>query len=150
MGTPRYRIVLEKHPPAEEIDLVRAGLYAFNIPFTGPDNFQPLVLFVRGGKGRVVGGLLGQTFWGWLHIDTLWIDEPQRGLGFGRDLLKAAELEAVQRGCQGVFLDTLSVQAPGFYEKHGYERFGMLPDFVAGHTRLYYAKRLDTEIRSSS
>ena len=145
MGTPRYRVVLEERPRAEDIAFVRSGLYNFNVPFTGPDNFQILVLFVRDGKGRIVGGLLGQTFWGWLHIDILWIDEPQRGLGLGRDLLRTAELEAVRRGCRGVFLDTLSMQAPSFYEKHGYECFGALPEFVAGQTRLYYAKRLETE-----
>jgi hypothetical protein len=46
------------------------------------------------------------------------------------------------QGGRHVFLDTFSFQAPGFYLKHGYEVFGELPGFPAGHTRFYLKKAL--------
>ncbi len=32
-------------------------------------------------------GLLGETFWQWLHISTLWLAEEQREQGLGGQLL---------------------------------------------------------------
>jgi peptidoglycan hydrolase-like protein with peptidoglycan-binding domain len=51
---------------------------------------------------------------------------PARGHGFGRELMKRAELYAVERGCTDAFLDTFSFQARPFYEKLGHRVFGML------------------------
>ncbi|WP_272899885.1 GNAT family N-acetyltransferase [Tolypothrix bouteillei] len=45
--------------------------------------------------------------------------ESFRGEGYGDALLATAEQEAVKRGCQYVYLDTFSFQAPEFYRKQG-------------------------------
>jgi hypothetical protein len=34
----------------------------------------------------------------------------------------------MERGHSGVWVDTFEFQAPGFYQKLGYEVFGVLPD----------------------
>lgn len=142
MGKPRYTLVLEETPNPEDVQAVRDALTTFNTDAVGPDNHLPLALFVRDRHGQIVGGLLGDTFWGWLHIEILWVDDTLRGQGFGGDLLAAAEREALRRGCHAAFVDTMSFQAPGFYERHGYTLFGKLDDFPVGYTRHYYAKRL--------
>jgi hypothetical protein len=43
------------------------------------------------------------------------------------------------RGCSWI---GFGLQAPGFYQKQGYETFGELEDFPAGHSRLWLRKRL--------
>jgi hypothetical protein len=42
-----------------------------------------------------------------------------------------------------VFLDTLSFQALGFYQKLGYSEFGRLSGFSGKYDRIYLHKRLD-------
>jgi hypothetical protein len=56
--------------------------------------------------------------------------------------LSAAEDEARRRGAKHAYLDTFSFQAPDFYEQHGYQVFGTLDDFPAGHQRYFMTKEL--------
>ncbi len=42
----------------------------------------------------------------------------------------------------GFWLDTFAFQAPGFYEKLGYEIFGTLDQFPRGSCRHFLYKRL--------
>lgn len=72
----------------------------------------------------------------------LWIDEPFRGRGFGRQLVEAAEQEAADAGAQGCFLSTFDFQAPGFYRRLGYEVYGELVDYPPGHTTYHFRKWL--------
>ena len=89
-----------------------------------------------------MGGLVGETFWDWLHVDLLWVAEELRGRGYGSRLLAAAEAEAVRRGCGHAYLETLGFQAPDFYRARGYRVFGELADFPPGHTRYFMRKSL--------
>jgi hypothetical protein len=57
-------------------------------------------------------------------------------------LLQAFEHEARRRGCTNAVLYTLSFQAPRFYEKHGWVRFGEVPCEPAGSSRVFLSKRL--------
>jgi len=41
-----------------------------------------------------------------------------------------------------IYLDTFSFQAPAFYQRHGYQVFGTLPDFTPGHQRYFFTKQL--------
>ena len=142
-----YKMTLEEHPLPEEIARVGDGLAAFNRRMAGDEGYRPLAIFLRDTEGAVVGGLSGSTYWTWFSIDLLWIEEGLRGQGHGHRLLEEAEREAVRRGCLHANLDTLSFQAPGFYQRHGYTIFGELPDFPIGHSRIFMVKRLvDREV----
>jgi GNAT superfamily N-acetyltransferase len=121
---------------------VRAGLDAYNLDFTPLDNYCPLNLFVRGSDGAVLGGLLGNTYWGWLYISIFWLDKSLRGQGLGSLVLARAEEEAVRRGCRHVHLDTIDFQALPFYQKHGYTLFGVLDDKPPGHQSFFLRKDL--------
>ncbi|MBO1079846.1 GNAT family N-acetyltransferase [Roseomonas haemaphysalidis] len=117
-------------------------LLAFNERFAGPANSRSLQLLLRDSAGVVEGGLSGRTRYGWLFVENFFIPEHRRGTGLGTRLLAAAEAEAAARGCIGAYLDTNSFQAPGFYEKQGYSRFGALEDYPApGMAKYYYRKR---------
>lgn len=139
----RFSVTVEREPRAEDVDLINASLDQFNRAFAGDDHHQPLAIFLRDPEtGDIAGGLVGVTFWDWLHIDLLWIREDLRGEGYGHQLVEQAEDEARRRGCRGAFLSTLGFQAPGFYERLGYSVFGELPDLPPGFVRYYLKKEL--------
>ena len=129
-------------PTEHEIAYVRESLMQFNEVRVGADGHTPLNLVEYGADGTVIGGLLGGTYWGWMYVDILWVDEKHRQKGIGSKLLAEAEREAMRRGCHHVHLDTMSWQAPDFYQKHGYEVIGILPDIPSGHQKYLLQKAL--------
>jgi len=96
----------------------------------------------RDAGGAIVAGLTGKTFWNWLYVDMLWVDDALRGQGVGAALMKAAEEEALRRGCHSAYVWTESFQGPNFYPKLGYKKFVVKDDFPIGHQRLGFMKRL--------
>jgi GNAT superfamily N-acetyltransferase len=107
-----------------------------------PRNHRLLTVLLRDERGRVAGGLVATTVWGWLQVTQLWIRDGLRGRGHGAALLATAEDEARRRGCHHVLLDTFDFQAREFYERRGYAIFGELAEFPRGHTRLFMQKAL--------
>lgn len=107
-----------------------------------PYNDKPISFVRRDAEGRIVAGLTGVTFWDWLYVDLLWVDEPLRRQGLGTALIQAAENEAIKRGCHSAFLWTESFEGPAFYPKAGYKEFVVLDDFPIGHQRTGFMKRL--------
>jgi len=88
----------------------------------------------------VLGGILGEIKWGWLHIDGLWVDESLRRDGWGTRLLGTMEQYARSQGITNYHLETTSFQALPFYQKQGYEVFGQLPDMPPGHVSYFLRK----------
>jgi len=133
---------IEAAPDKEDVLTIYRGLDSYNVLYAQSMNYQPLVIFMRDETGKIVGGLAGETYWGWLHVDGLWVDEIARGLGYGSQLLEMAEQEALRRGCRRSHLDTMSFQAQPFYEKRGYTVWGVLEDLPQGHQRIFMRKEL--------
>lgn len=133
-------IAIEDEPAERVRAVVLAGLVAHNRRHAEAPDFAPLVLAARDASGSVVGGLVGQTGWRWLHVELLWVDESHRGGGIGESLLRAAERAAAARGCRHVDLDTFDFHARPFYERLGYTVFGVQDDYPPGHRR-YYLRR---------
>lgn len=94
--------------------------------------------------GPITGGLWGHIYFEWLFVELLYVPPALRGQGVGRTLLGKAEDEARASSCGGVWLDTFSFQAQGFYEKQGYRVFGRLDHYPGTHTRFFLSKRLDS------
>jgi|SRR5665213_1757007 len=105
-------------------------------------NYKEFALSAKNDKGKMVGGLTGRTYWGWLFVNLLWVEKRFRKLGLGTELLQKAESLAKKRGCRYVHLDTFTFQAPGFYRKLGFRRFGTLKPFPKGASRLYFYKKI--------
>jgi len=137
-------IRIESDPHASESlkQVVVDHLDAYNIAVTGMSEYSPINLFLRDDGREVLGGLLGAIWGGVLFVRILWVAQALRGQGHGRRLLEAAERRAVERGCRHVFIDTFSFQAPGFYEKQGYEIYGRADDWPVGHTHYFLRKAL--------
>lgn len=135
-------ITYAERPQPDDVATIRAGLSAYNRRHAPDDAFQPLTLLVHDEHGTLVGGLLGGTGWSWLYVEILWLGEAARAHGYGSRLLAEAERLAVERGCIAAQLDTMSFQALGFYERHGYAVFGALDNFPPGHCKYFLQKPL--------
>ena len=85
---------------------------------------------------------LGKTYWHWLYIDELWLDDKHRNQGYGRRLVEMAEAEAQKRGCTDIHVKTWSFQARGFYEKLGYQVVGELRDYPADESLFWMHKSI--------
>lgn len=117
------------------------GLETFNKPFMDVQGV-PIAVLVRDEAGVTVGGLLGHTNGGWFSVDFLWLPADIRGEGLGTRLMEAAEAEACRQGCVDALVNTGSFQAPGFYERLGYQVCYVLDDYPRGHKRITLRKRL--------
>lgn len=136
-------ITLQETPLREDAEFVQARLREYNISKVGDDDHhRTLAIFLRDAEGPILGGLLGDTYWGWLYISILWIDERMRNQRYGEKLLSAAEQVAIQRGCTHAHLETMSFQALPFYIKQGYTVFGVLENLPVGHKKYYVKKKL--------
>jgi len=117
-------------------------IYEFNANATGYFDGRLLAGCVRNDAGEVIAGFNGHTWGGCCELAYVWVDERHRGQGLGTRLVRAAEAEALARGCTQVVLATHDFQAPGFYERLGYERKYAIEDRPRGHANIIYVKGL--------
>ncbi|MFD2169346.1 GNAT family N-acetyltransferase [Tumebacillus lipolyticus] len=103
------------------------------------ENFS---LVLRDESNQIVGGIVAHLFWHRLKIEIFWVDEQMRGRGWGSRLLQEMEAIAKEKGARLIELDTFSFQAPEFYQKQGYQKFGQVDNFPTGHTHYHFIKRL--------
>lgn len=127
---------------AEDRSAIVAPLDTFSGECGHPWDPRSFALALRDDEGQIVGGLIGEMLWGWLRIGILAVAPELRGVGWGRRLVAEAERLAVAAGCRRAWVDTFSFQAPGFYQRLGYQVFGELADFPAGERRLFFWKVL--------
>ena len=128
--------------PAEEREdeAVHAGLRAYNRTFV-PDT-EDLSLTAVDEDGQIIGGCDAFRMGALAMLDVLWVAEERRGVGLGRRILEALEERARRRGAERLELNTFGFQAPGFYEKLGYRRFGAIEPAVGGYGHYFYVKDL--------
>jgi GNAT superfamily N-acetyltransferase len=136
------RLELEPFIDAGSRQFIIDGVDNYNIASTGMPAYFPVNFVLRGERGDVLGGLLGQLWGGWLQVTYLWVAESLRGQGHGRGLMEAAEAYARSRGAVGATLETHSFQARPFYERLGYEVFGTLDGYPPGHAKFFLRKVL--------
>ncbi len=136
------KIIIENQAVKKDIEVIKNGLSKHNQKFFEPDNYQALQVFLKDDNNKVLGGVLGGTYWNWLVIDRFWISKEMRGKSYGNQLLQSTEDEAIKRGCKNAHLDTHDFQAVEFYKKNGYVICGQLDDLPEGSTRYLMKKQL--------
>ncbi|MEB0045905.1 MULTISPECIES: GNAT family N-acetyltransferase [unclassified Pseudomonas] len=138
-----HQIVVSDEIDPHVSQLISAGLNTFNDQVTGINDRQALAVTVRDAlTQQVLGGITGRTSLGLLFIELFYLPDALRGSGLGSRLLQAYEEEGRKRGCRSAVLYTLSFQAPGFYEKNGWQRFGEIPCDPEGSSRVFMSKTL--------
>ncbi|MPY22746.1 GNAT family N-acetyltransferase [Shewanella psychropiezotolerans] len=121
-------------------DELVAGVREHKYENMGPEETLPLSVVARDEDNELIGGVSGQTIYRNFLIDVVWVDKKTRGTGLGRRLMELAEVEAKKRGCLTAQLDTLSYQAPVFYQKMGFEIVGTVPEFPGSPARYFMLK----------
>lgn len=140
-------VVLLDEGQCQKLDaLLVERIYEFNSKTTGYFDGKLFGASFQNEAGEVIAGFNGHTWGGCAKISNLWVSEHHRGHGLGKTLLQAAEAEAIRRGCTQVILTTHSFQAPGFYERLGYERKYTLEGRPKGHSNIVFVKALDGKV----
>ena len=129
-------------PQDNDVEALKAGLTEYNESFTGAVFRGKIASFVKDDSGDVVGGILGEINWNWMHIQGLWVDESIRRRGWGLKLLTEMEEYVLSQNINNIRLETTTFQALGFYLKAGYSVFGELPNMPRGHTSYFLQKQL--------
>ena len=146
---PNLRLTLSDQADEAARERIDRGISEYNnitspahLAARAPGAVRPLDILVRDAHGRLLGGLIADTFWNWMEVHDLWLEAELRRGGLGRTLLAAAEAQAQARGCAHAHLKTFSFQALDFYRKQGYTVIGALEDYPPGETFYWLRKDL--------
>jgi GNAT superfamily N-acetyltransferase len=120
---------------------VLGGLVRYNTEKMGKQKYRRFAVSLND-DSVVVGGIVGEVWMTVLFIQLFWLEERFRGKGHGTALIGSIEEEARRFGAVRSYVDTMSVQAPGFYRSCGYEAFGAIDGYPGGVTRHWFTKAL--------
>jgi GNAT superfamily N-acetyltransferase len=132
-------------PTEVEVNLIQERLEEYNREQTSGEYDEPGIevnLVVKDVEGSVVGGVNASTMLRVMHLEALWVADEYRKLGYGSELVLAAERIGFEKGCITSQTWSLSFQAPGFYQKIGYEVLGVYDGYPDGITETVLMKRL--------
>lgn len=135
-------IAVEADPDRPAKNAIQRGLFDANVAYTGDGHFDAVWVVARDGNSNVIGGVVGEAYWGWVNFSAVWVHPAWRRKGLASQMLQTAEAEAVRLGYTQAYLDTFSFQAPELYLRAGYEIFGALDNFPVGAKRLFLRKAL--------
>lgn len=138
------RIEINEAPQEVDYQEILDPLREYNQAKTGLISTEKLAILIKDDLGATQGGLYANISGQWLFVDLLVVPEAARGQGLGTKLINMAQELARKKGCQGIWLDTFSFQAPDFYLRLGFSIFGELKDYpVVGYNRFFMQKRFD-------
>lgn len=113
-----------------------------HLPKHASDNMTSLGYVIRGEKIGLIGGIYGKLLLGNnLSIDTLWVDEQFRNLGYATQLIQTLEDAARKLQAKLSIVDTFDFQALDFYKKNGYSVFGILENSPCHGNKRYYLQK---------
>jgi GNAT superfamily N-acetyltransferase len=87
----QHRIVIELDPSGSIQQGLQDRLSFCSVAATGVARYCHFAILLRGEDDTLLGGLFGELWANWLHVKTLWIDEMERGKGYGRQPMEYAE-----------------------------------------------------------
>lgn len=126
---------------SEDATWIRENMDAYDAQFLPPENIREISIVARNEKGEKIGGILANTRYATVYINTLWIDERYRRKGIGKMLLGQVEEQAKQMGCVGAALGTWeSFNARPFYEKLGYRVVSVSENSPSGQIGYWFNK----------
>jgi N-acetylglutamate synthase-like GNAT family acetyltransferase len=125
-----------------EIDAIEQSLYDYNRHAIGRSDGRGLGFVIRNEAGHTIGVAAGYSWADTSELKQMWIDEAYRGRGHARQLLNAFVTEAARRGVRRIWVASHDFQAPGFYEKAGFQRVAEFAGWPEGHSNIILCKTL--------
>src|SRR5690349_3670865 len=95
----KYTISFDPGPNAKEIQVLGNGLQAFATQKKDLPRMEFFAFFIRDENNQILGGCNGNTLYGCVYIDQIWLDESIRAKGYGTKLMTAAEQFGKEKGC---------------------------------------------------
>lgn len=144
-----YNIAFEDKISEAEDRKMSQDLIAYESDHGIDVNYKKFALVLRDGKGVAFGVLNAYTAFSEIYVDDIWVDAPYRGKGFGRKLLEELERHFQGKGFNNINLVTSAFQAPGFYEKCGFQA-----EFVRENkknpklTKTFFVKFFSDEVQT--
>lgn len=143
-------MILSDQPTKDELDRLHESLHEFNRSQTDGNYDLPGVeinMIARDQNGTVVGGVSASTVLKVMHLEVLWVAKEYRKFGLASKLVLGAERIGAGYGCLTTQTMSFSFQAPGFYQKIGYEVLGVYTGYPFGITETILNKPLNREGR---
>ncbi|AZO57674.1 MULTISPECIES: GNAT family N-acetyltransferase [unclassified Mesorhizobium] len=134
------RIEAEHDLSPIELSSLEERLHRDNRRTTDRDDDRELAFVIRDDAGHAIGVAAGYSWAGTCELTLMWIDEAHRGRGYARQLLDAFVAEAADRGVKNIWVSSHDFQAPGIYEKAGFERMAELAGWPEGHSNIILCK----------
>ena len=116
------------------------GFSRHAISMTGHDGLSDSVAFLATDEETFVGAVVVVQFWGALHVKYLYVEDADRGQKVASSLMDRAFIFGKENGCSFAFVETMSFQALGFYQKMGFQIEFTRPGYAQG-TSFHYLKR---------
>ncbi len=139
-------ITISKDNSKESMKILHEGLHKYVNEHVGKLRKKyreiQIKLVVKNKEGKAIGGLSAGTTLKTLYLAYLWVDEKYRGQGYGRDLLTTAERIAAENSCISWQGNVLSFQSPGFFQKYGFEIFGVSDGYPDSIKEYFLIKRI--------
>jgi GNAT superfamily N-acetyltransferase len=142
MVSPQVSIRPRHDLSVAEIDQFEDRLYEYNCRMVGQDDGRKFGFAALDQEGVQIGAIARYSWARMTEIKQLWVAENHRGKGLGRSLLETAIAEARARGCSLVWAMSYDFQAPGLYERCGFDRVAELVDWPPGHTHIVLRRYL--------
>ena len=128
-----------------QIDEIEGRLYEYNSDVTGRRDGQGVGFVIRDEFGRMIGVAAGYTWAGISELKQMWVDKPYRGRGYASALLNAFIEEACSRGVRRIWVASYDFQAPGMYEKAGFQRMAEFKEWPEGHVNVVLCKTISNQ-----
>ena len=133
-------IQVDINPSKTDDELIRNELHAFNVNAIGKEEHYSI--FAYNASQKIIGGALIYAEKHSIFIDNLWVHKLYRSKGIGSKLISAAEQEAIVRKIPYSTTDTFTFQAVDFYLKQGYKKIGVIKNYMEGHDKVYFRKKI--------
>jgi predicted N-acetyltransferase YhbS len=148
MGTKQI-CIFEREMTTEEFERMKAGFDEFThengVKKQSSDRYSFVALRDEIFVGCVSGLAYksGDNFSGWFYLTDLFVEEAYRSQGLGAQLLKKLEKRIRKIGVRNIWTWTAGYEAPGFYQKQGYELFAEFENWYSdGSSRVGFRKKL--------
>ncbi len=130
-------------------DKMRSDLIAYESRHGIDVNYKTFALVLYDAQNEAIGVLNAYTAFAEIYINDIWVDNAHRAKGYGRQLIRALETQFKNKGYNNINLVTSAFQAPGFYEKCGFQlEFVRVNKKNPQLTKSFFVKFFEEEIET--